>query len=306
MTYELLSRHLRNMIFSYEQDDIKYINAIILKYYADYGRCRPMATTLLKSSYLYLYPEFANVFKLNKLGINLSEEPFNTMIEDTIADILRELFNNDEKIIKSRISDKQTHFMLNQKLANLYTRLQNCEEYQKRINQMLYHIEEIIGSDKLSSLMSKGINSTSAIYIIPYINEFGMDEDTLCTCLSLSTDEQKLVYSTMVLLKIRNKSDEERDRVFNYIQNGQLNDLYHFYRTLLYENEGLYTVDNVLDTLDTKDNMTLSDAKAVRDYLIPYNNYITHDERQLLVIRQGHLKYKNHDNTGYALAKKHN
>lgn len=306
MNYELLSRHLRNMIFSYEEEEIEHLNAVVLKYYADYGRCRPMAMALLKSSYLYLYPEFAQIFKLNKLGVDLSEEPYDSMIKETIDNILKEVFNNDEKIIASRITDKQTHYILNQKIANLFNCLQNCDAYNKRINKMLSSVEEAIGTDKLSSLMNEGINATSAIYIIPYINEFEMDEETLCACLSLTTDEQKLVYSTMILLKIRNKIDEERENVFTYIKNGQLNDLYNFYKTLLYENEGLSTVDSVLDTLDTRDEMTLDETKKIRDYLIPWNMYITNEERQLLVIRHGDLKYKNHDDVNYSLTKKIN
>ena len=272
MTYELFSHHLRNMIFSYRDGEIEHLNAIVLKYYADYGSCQPMAIKLLKSNYLYLYPEFAQIFKLNKLGVNLSEEPYNTMIKDAIDNILQEVFNNDEMIIVSRITDKQTHYMLNQKIADLFNHLQNCRVYKKRINEMLSSIEQAIGADKLSSLMNEGTNATSYIYIIPYINEFELDRETLCTCLSLTTDEQKLVYSTMILLKIRNKTDEERENVFAYIQNGQLNDLYNFYKSLLYENESISTVDSILYTLDAIDEITLDEVEKIRDYLYTYHD----------------------------------
>lgn len=304
MTYKNFSRHLRNMIFTYEDGDIEHIYTTILKYQAEYGDCRPATFRLLKSQSLHLYPEFEQFYKLNKMGINLNDEPYKSIIRKSLNNILTEVFNNDERIIASKINDKETHDILNSKIADIYNQIENSPEYRAKIDGMLDNLAQIFGSSKLQSFMNTGINATTTIYIIPYIEEFGIDNTTLEACLSLTTDEQRLIISTMRLLKIRNRIESDKELVFTYIRQGKIGDIYEFYHSLLYKNIGMLTVDDIIDTINTKEELSLEEAKQTKEYLLPQNNYIEDEERELFVLRNGRTKFKNHDDSKFALTKK--
>lgn len=303
MTYKNFSRHLRNMIFTYEEGDIEHIYTDILKYQAEYGDCRPATFRLLRSQSLHLYPEFEQLYKLNKMGINLNDEPYKTIINTSLNNILTEVFNNDERIIASKINDKDTHDILNNKIAAIYSQIENSPEYRTKIDGMLDTLSKIFDSSKLQTFMNTGINATTAIYIIPYIEEFGIDNTTLEACLPLTTDEQRLIISTMRLLKIRNRISDDKELVFTYIRQGKIGDLYEFYHSLLYKNIGMLTVDDIIDTINTKEELSLEQAKQTKEYLLPWNNYIDDEERELSVLRNGRTKFKNHDDQQFTLTK---